>query len=134
MDSRKIVYKETAVIAIGEAICVAIMLAVFSLLGSFDRSVLLGGIIGGMLTVANFFFMAVGTSLAADKAENQDVQGGQGVIKTSYLLRLAGLFVLMFACVRSGLCHGMALVVPIAFVRPVLSIGEFFRKKGKSVI
>lgn len=130
MDSRKIVFKETAVVAVGEVICVALMLAVFAMLGKFDSTVLLGGIIGGVLTVANFFFMAVGTSLAADKAENQDVKGGQAVIKSSYLLRMIALFVLMFACVKSGLCNVIALVVPLVFVRPVLTIGEFFRKKG----
>jgi hypothetical protein len=130
MDSRKIVFKETAVVAIGEVICVALMLAVFAMLGKFDSTVLLGGIIGGVLTVSNFFFMAVGTSLAADKAENQDVKGGQAVIKSSYMLRMIALFVLMFACVKSGLCNVIALVVPLVFVRPVLTIGEFFRKKG----
>jgi hypothetical protein len=131
MDSRKIVYKETAVVAIGVAICVAIMLAVFALLGAFNRSVLLGGIIGGVLTIANFFFMAVGTALAADKAENQDVKGGKAVISSSYALRMVLLFVLMFACVKSGLCDVVALVIPLAFVRPVLTIAEFFRKKGE---
>ena len=131
MDSRKIVYKETAVVAIGVAICVAIMLAVFALLGAFDRSVLLGGIVGGVLTVANFFFMAVGTALAADKAENQDVKGGKAVISSSYALRMVLLFVLMFACVKSGLCDVVALVLPLAFVRPVITIAEFFRKKGE---
>ena len=131
MDSRKIVYKETAVVAIGVAICVAIMLAVFALLGAFDRSVLLGGIIGGVLTVANFFFMAVGTALTADKAENQDVKGGKAVISSSYALRMVLLFVLMFACVKSGLCDVVALVLPLAFVRPVITIAEFFRKKGE---
>lgn len=131
MDSRKIVYKETAVVAIGVAICVAIMLAVFALLGAFDRSVLLGGIVGGVLTIANFFFMAVGTALAADKAENQDVKGGKAVISSSYALRMVLLFVLMFACVKSGLCDVVALVLPLAFVRPVLTIAEFFRKKGE---
>jgi hypothetical protein len=125
MDSRKIVFKETAVVAIGEVICVALMLAVFAMLGKFDSTVLLGGIIGGVLTVSNFFFMAVGTSLAADKAENQDVKGGQAVIKSSYMLRMIALFVLMFACVKSGLCNVIALVVPLVFVRPVLTIGEF---------
>lgn len=130
MDSRKIVFKETAVVAIGEAICVALMLVVFAMLGKFDSAVLLGGIIGGVLTIANFFFMAVGTSLAADKAESQDVKGGQAVIKSSYLLRMVVLFVLMFACVKSGLCNVLALVIPLVFVRPVLTIGEFFRKKG----
>ena len=129
MDSRKIVFKETAVVAIGEAICVALMLVIFAMLGKFDSTVLLGGVIGGVLTIANFFFMAVGTSLAADKAENQDVKGGQAVIKSSYLLRMVVLFVLMFACVKSGLCNVLALVIPLVFVRPVLTIGEFFRKK-----
>ena len=130
MDYRKIVFKETAVVAIGEAICVALMLVIFAMLGKFDSTVLLGGVIGGVLTIANFFFMAVGTSLAADKAENQDVKGGQAVIKSSYLLRMVVLFVLMFACVKSGLCNVLALVIPLVFVRPVLTIGEFFRKKG----
>lgn len=130
MDSRKIVFQETAVVAIGEAICVALMIAVFAMLGHFDRTVLIGGIAGGVLTVANFFFMAVGTSLAADKAENQDVKGGQAVIKSSYALRMLLLFVVMFACVKSGLCNVIALVVPLIFVRPVLSLAEFFRKKG----
>lgn len=130
MDSRKIVFKETSVVAIGEAICVALMLIIFAMLGKFDSTVLLGGVIGGVLTIANFFFMAVGTSLAADKAENQDVKGGQAVIKSSYLLRMVVLFVLMFACVKSGLCNVLALVIPLVFVRPVLTIGEFFRKKG----
>lgn len=132
MDSRKIVYKETAIMALGEAICVALMLAVFYLLGYFDQKVLLGGIIGGIVTVANFFFMAIGTSLAADKAEGQDVKGGQALIKSSYLLRMVVMFVIFFACVKSGLCNVIALVVPSVFVRPVLTIGEFFRKKGEN--
>lgn len=131
MDSRKIVFRETAVIAIGEAVGVALMLAVFAMLNAFDRSVLLGGIIGGVLTIANFFFMAIGTSLAADKAENQNVQGGQSVIRSSYLLRMVVLFVLMFACIKSGLCNVIALVVPMVFVRPTMAIAEFFRKKGE---
>ncbi len=130
MDSRKIVYRETAIVAIGESIGVALMLGVFALLGYFDRSVLLGGIISGVLSIANFFFMAIGTSLAADKAENQDVKGGQAVIKSSYLLRTVILFVILFACAKSGLCNVFALVIPLVFVRPVLYIGEFFRKKG----
>ncbi|MBQ8579973.1 MAG: ATP synthase subunit I [Oscillospiraceae bacterium] len=132
MDSRKIVYKETAIMALGEAICVALMLAVFYLLGYFDQKVLLGGIIGGIVTVANFFFMAIGTSLAADKAEGQDVKGGQALIKSSYLLRMVVMFVIIFACVKSGLCNVISLVVPLVFVRPVLTIGEFFRKKGEN--
>jgi hypothetical protein len=74
---------------------------------------------------------ADGTALAADKAESQDVKGGKAVISASYGLRMVLLFVWMFACVKSGLCDVVALVLPLAFVRPVITIAEFFRKKGE---
>ncbi len=130
MDSRKYVLQETAIIAIGQIICTAAMIGIFALLGSYDRSVLLGGIVGAAAATANFFFMAIGASLAADKAEKQDVKGGQALIKGSYLLRMVLLFVILFAFVKSGLCNVIALVVPLVFVRPVLTVAEFFRKKG----
>ena len=62
----------------GVIICTAVMMGIFALLGKFDISVLLGGVFGGVLAILNFFFMAVGASLAADKAEKQDVKGGKG--------------------------------------------------------
>ena len=130
MDSRKYVFKETLTIAVGEAICVAVMLGVFALLGKFDRSVVLGGVLGGLIAVGNFFFMAVGTALAADKAENQDVKGGQAVISSSYTIRMIVMAVLLFAAVKSGFCNVFASVIPLVFVRPVLTLGEFFRKSG----
>ena len=129
MDSRKIVFQETAVVALGQAICVGLMLAVYALLGRFSMPVVLGGVLGGALATANFLFMAIGTSLAADKAEQQDVKGGKGLIQTSYLLRLGLLFLILFACAKSGLFDLVALVLPLLFVRPVLTVAEFFRKK-----
>ena len=130
MDSRKIVFRETAIIAVGEVICVAVMMGIFALLGKFDISVLLGGVFGGVLAILNFFFMAVGASLAADKAEKQNVKGGKGIVQTSMLLRYVFLFVILFALGKSGICNLFALVIPLVFVRPVLTVGEFFRKKG----
>ena len=131
MDPRKIVFQETAVVAGGEVVCTGAMLAVYALLGSFDQSVLLGGIIGAALAVGNFLFMAIGASLAADKAEAQDVKGGQSLLQISMLLRYGVLFILLFACAKSGLCDLIALALPLAFVRPVLTVAEFFRKPGE---
>lgn len=128
MDSRKLVFQETAIVAIGQVLCIAVMLGVFALLGKFDTAVLLGGIFGGLLAILNFFFMAVGAMMAADKAENQNVKGGQATIHSSYLLRLVVLFVIMYALVKSNLCNVISLVLPLIFTRPILSIGEFFRK------
>ena len=132
MDFRKIVYRETGIVALGVAVCVVVMLGVYALLHMLDSTVLLGGVFGGILAIANFFFMAVGTSLAADKAEAQDVKGGKALLQISMLVRYAVLFVLLFACAKSGLCAPIPLVLPLVFVRPVLSFGEFFRRKGDS--
>lgn len=130
MRSRKVVFQETALVLVGELICVGVMLGIYGLLGYFGSKVLLGGIVGLLLATLNFFFMAVGTSLAADKAEKQDVKGGKAVLQMSRTIRYILLFVLLIAFGKSGLCDILALALPLVFVRPILTFGEFFRKKG----
>lgn len=130
MDSRKIALQETGVIAIGEAVGVALMIGVFALLGKFDRTVLLGGMVGGLLSVANFFAIAVVTTLAADRAEKQDVQGGVKLVQGSYPIRMLVLAVTLILCAKSGYFNVVALALPLLFVRPTITIAEFFRKKG----
>lgn len=130
METRKIVLHETGIIAIGECMGVSVMLAIFALLGRFDRSVVLGGLIGGVLTILNFFLMAVNANNAADKAVGQDVKSGKSMLQLSYAARLAMIFVVLFACVKSGLCNVFAIVIPLLFVRPTITIAEFFRKSG----
>lgn len=131
MDSRKFVMKETAIIALGQVICVAVMIGVFALLGKFDRSIWLGGIFGGILATLNFMFMAISVSLAADKAQHQEVTQGQLMVRLSYFIRMIVLFILLFALVKSGLCNVITAVVPLVFTRPILTIAEFFRKSGE---
>ena len=128
MESRKFVFKETGIIFLGELICSAAMIGIFALVGYYNNTVLLGAIIGSILATLNFFFMSVGATLAADKAVNQDVKRGKAIIKSSYSLRLVVLFVVLFAFAKSGLCNPIALAVPLVFVRPTISIAEFFRK------
>ncbi len=92
METRKIVLRETGIIAIGECVGVAVMIIIFALLGQFDRSVVLGGLIGGILSILNFFLMAVNANDAADKAINQDVKSGKAMLQFSYAVRLAMIF------------------------------------------
>jgi hypothetical protein len=125
MDSRKIVYKETAVVAIGVAICVAIMLAVFALLGAFDRSVLLGGIIGGVLTVANFFFMALGVQRAMEK----DPDDAKKSMRASSSGRMLGLFIVAVIGVVLDCFHTVAVLVPMLFPRIAIAIRPLWDKK-----
>ena len=131
MDSKKLVWRETGIVAAGVLLCTAVMVGVFAMLGKYDVSVLLGGAAGALLAVGNFFFMAVGITLAADKAEKQEVNAGKLLARNSYMLRLLVLAVLLFACAKSGIFNLIALVLPLIFVRPTLTIAEFFRKTGE---
>jgi len=129
MDMRKVVLRQTGIIALGEAIGVAAMIGIFALLGKFDTTVLLGGIVGGLVAVGNFLAMAIGVNLAVDKAQQQNVKGGQAALKGSYLIRMLVMGLVLFAFARSGLCNVLALVIPLVFVRFTLTAAEFFRRK-----
>ena len=129
MDVRKELLRQTGIVSLGEALGVAAMIGIFALLGKFDMGVLWGGIVGGLVAIANFFVMAIGVNIAADKAQNQDVKGGQAAIKGSYALRMLIMAVVLFAFAKSGICNVIALVVPLVFVRFTLTLWEFFRRK-----
>ena len=130
MDSRKYVLKQTAFIAIGQAICVAAMVGIYALLNKFNTGVIWGGIVGAVVAVLNFLFMAVGALMAADKAADQDVKAGQAIVRNSMILRLALMAVVLIAFAKSGICDVLALVLPLAFTRPILMLAEFFGKAG----
>ena len=130
MESKSYVLKQTAVLALGQAVCVAAVVGIFALLGQFNYTVVLGGLMGGIVATLNFLFMAIGISLAADKATEQNVKGGKSLVTGSYMLRLILMFVILFACAKSGHFHVIALVAPLVFVRPILTVAEFFKKKG----
>ena len=129
-ESRKLVFKETAYVAAGEAVCVALMWGVYALLAKFHISVLLGGLVGLLVATGNFFALAVVATLASDKAAAGDPMSGQKLMKSSYPIRLLVMAGILILCAKSGFFDVIALVVPLLFVRPILTITEFFRKKG----
>ena len=135
-ESRKDVLRQTGIVAVGQLICTAVMIGVFVLVKvSTDVKytmlpVILGGIVGSVLAVGNFFFLALVATVAADRAERQDLEGAQKLIKGSYPIRLLAMAVVLILCAKSGFFDVIALVVPLLFVRPILTIAEFFRKKG----
>lgn len=129
-ESRKIVWKQTAQIAIGQAVCLGLMYGIYVLLHKFGLPVLLGGLVGGVLAIANFFFMAVVATLAADKAQAQDVEGGQKLMKGAYPARILVLAAVLVLCASSGYFDILALALPLLFVRPIIMVWEFVGKKG----
>lgn len=131
MESRKLVFSQTLLVLAGEIFLSAVMVGIFALAGHFDRSVLLGAVVGALLAAANFFLMALSADCAADKAEKQNVKGGQALIQLSYIGRLIGLFLVLVLCALTKIFNLFALVIPLVFTRPILTVSEFLKKKGE---
>ena len=130
-ESRKLVLTETAFIALGEIICVALMCGVYALIGKFALNIIWSGLVGALVAVGNFFALAMMATLAADKAEAGDPIAGQKLMKSSYPIRLLVMAGVLILCAKSGAFDVIALVVPLLFVRPILTVKAFFRKKGE---
>lgn len=130
-QTKKELWRQLGIVGLCHVLGVAAMIGIFVLLGHFDYTVALGGLVGGLVSFLNFFFMVIGLSAAADRAQNQDANGGKGLVKGSYFIRIAVMFLVLFACAKSGHCNVIALVVPLLFVRPALMVAEFFGKKGE---
>ena len=129
MDSRKIVYQQTAVVALGELIASGLMVGVFAALGYFEMNVLWSAIAGAAVMTVNYFFMAVTVSLAADRAEAGEVQQAKKMMQLSSTVRLVLMGVALIGGIKLG-ANVIALVLPLAFTRPILMLAEFFGKKG----
>lgn len=132
METKEQNWTELGVVAIGQVLCTAAMIAVFSLLGYYNNTVLYGGIAGAFIALADFFVMVIMVNQAAKKAEAQDVAGGQKLIQLSYMGRMVGKIALLVLCVKTFPSHPLALVIPLTFTRPVLSAYQLLQKKGGS--
>ena len=133
MSNRKYILSQVLFILIGELLLSAIMVGVFAALGYFDISVLLGAAVGSAIATVNHLVLILGVLAASAKAEKQDVKGGQALVQMSYMGRLIGLFVILVLCAKSGLFNLIALALPLAFTRPILTISDYFNKKGGNI-
>ncbi len=131
-DAGRFILKETGVVLAGEAVCIALMLGVFALLGRLDRPVWVGAAVGLILAAGNFFMMAVSAGSASERAAAQDVKGGKQLMRSSYMLRMGAIAVVLFVLVKAGVCNAIAAILPLLFVRWILTVAEVFRKKGRS--
>ena len=130
MNNRKYVLSQFLTVLAGQVLASALMVGVFAVLGHFDRSVLYGAAAGALIAAVNHLILVLGVMSAAAKAEKQDIKGGQMLVQMSYMGRLIGLFLVLVLCAKSGIFNLIALVIPLVFTRPILTIAECFNKKG----
>lgn len=121
--------RELLVYALGELIILGLVLGGFALLGKLDGKVLLGGGIGAMTPVLNFFLTAVGVNAAANRAEAGDPSGGKRLISLSMIGRYLLMIAILLVAAKSGRCNVVAMVIPLALSRMLLYVAEFFRRK-----
>lgn len=129
MENRKYILSQSLTMLIGELILSAVMVAVFAVLGYYETGVLLGAVVGSLIATLNHTVLIIGVLTASKKAENQDVKGGQAAIQMSYMGRLLGLFLILVLCAKSGVFNLLALVIPLLFARPLLTVSDHFNQK-----
>lgn len=131
MYHNKDVIRQFAMVALCELVCVALMLAVYALLGRFSTKVLAGGLLGGGLAIANFLLLSMAVTRAADRAEQTgETAKATMSIRSSATLRLLGIALILILVLRAGLADPLASVLPLLFLQLSIHLVGFFRKDG----
>ena len=129
MQKHREILRQVCRLMVALAVCVAIMLGVYALLGAFTSSVVVGAILGFVLAVGNFVSLSITVSNAMDRAAwDKDPQRAQLSIQASGVIRLlvlAAIYILLF---RAKVCDPVAALLPLLMAQAVLKLVEFFRK------
>lgn len=136
------VRRETARVAAGVFALVAVMLAVYAIIGKFSVPALLGGVYTGLLTVVNFFIMGMTvqgiTNRAAEKARTEQEIAEltlemKNRMKLSYNLRMIALFALLVAGISVFKFDPIATILPILFPTIVIRVLQIMEARRPSV-
>ena len=133
MQKNRDVLRQVGGLAVALLVCIAVMLAVYALLGRLDRLVLLGAVFGWILAVGNFLSLSITVSNALDgAATGGSPQKAQLEIQTSSVVRPLVLALIYIVLFRAKVCDPVAALLPLLFAQVAIKVLEFFRndKKG----
>ena len=133
MQKNRDVLRQVGGLAVALLVCIAVMLAVYALLGRLDRLVLLGAVLGWILAVGNFLSLSMTVANALDRAANGgSPQKAQLEIQTSSVVRPLVLALIYIVLFRAKVCDPVAALLPLLFAQVAIKVLEFFRndKKG----
>ncbi len=132
MSAIKYALRETAPVILGVFLCAGVTAGIYGALGAFQMPVLFGALWGAFLASGNYFFIALSAFSASKKAMDQDVKGGAALMQSSYLMRMIVLFLLLVVGVKALNIAPLPSVIPIAMLRPTITVIELLRKKGEN--
>ncbi len=108
------VKKETAYVAVAEAILIAIMLAVYLIISKITPNVLFAALTSGAVAVLNFFVMGLTVQKAVTVDDDSD---RRKLIRASQLVRLLVMGVVVIVCAVFPKFDIFALFIPLFFPR-----------------
>lgn len=120
----------------------AVMLAVYALIGRFSLPVLFGGLYTGCLTVLNFFVMGLTvqdvTERAAERERTEQELADLTIemknrMKVSYNLRMIALFALLVLGIAVFKFDPLSTILPIVFPTVVIRVLQIMEARRPSV-
>lgn len=128
------VKKETKRVAVITVIGVALMWIVFGVLHiavpekvPLDYTVFLGGVVGGLVAVLNFFFMGLAVQKAASASDEDTARMN---IKASYSQRMMLQMLWVILAIVVPCFHFVAGIVPLLFPGTGIKIAGIFHTKN----
>ena len=133
MQKNRDVLRQVGGLAVALLVCIAVMLAVYALLGRLNRLVLLGAVFGWILAVGNFLSLSITVSNALDRAANGgSPQKAQLEIQTSSVVRPVILVIIYILLFRAELCDPLAAILPLLFAQFCIKLIDFFRPDSQA--
>ena len=133
---------QTARVAAGVGALVAVMLAVYALIGRLSAPVVYGGLYAGALGVVNFFIMGLMVqSITGRMAEKQRTDKEiedltiqmQNRMKISYNMRMIALFALLALGIAVFHFDALATILPSVFPSIVIRVLQILEARKASV-
>ncbi|MBQ8623852.1 MAG: hypothetical protein IJ424_05680 [Oscillospiraceae bacterium] len=129
-EEKQAVFGFLKAVAFGVAICEAITVLVFALIGRFSLSVVLGAVYGGLVMILYYYLMAGGITKAA---KEPDPEVAKKRMQLSYSQRLMVLVLLLgvglFLYAEFGIIHWIPMALSIIYPRIALGIWQQRYKK-----
>jgi glucose uptake protein GlcU len=119
------IIKETSYIGTVAFLCNIVMQSVFLIIGEWDYTVLLGGMLGFIASVGNFFLMG----LSVQSAVSKDEKDAKNTMKLSQSMRLLFLFVIAVIAYVVPVFDVIAVIIPYIFPRLAIALVPILRKK-----
>lgn len=124
-NNKNPVIHATLKLSLGMVICLSVMLGVYWLIDRFTIWILISGAVGTVVSIGNFFFMAVGLSNIPEGADAAQIKLRA---QSSFMVRTFALLAILVVAIKLVGCDTIATLLPLLFTKPILMIEQFISK------